>query len=74
MQENQSEVAWLRAQITLECEAIRRVLEEPACVASHAAIHTRYRNLGTHQSALESQVGEQEATSVLVEIYQQVVG
>ncbi len=74
MQKNLSEVARLRAQIALECEAIRRVFEEPALVASHAAIDARYRKLGTHQSELEQQIGEQEATQTLFEIYQHVVG
>ena len=74
MQEYKSEVARIRAQIELECQAIRRVFEEPAIVASHAAIDARYRNLGIHQEALEQHIGEQEARETLVDIYQKVVG
>ena len=74
MQEYKSDVARIRALIELECEAIRRVFDEPAIYASHAAIDARYRNLNTHQNALQQHVGEQEATQVLVDIYQKVVG
>ncbi len=74
MQEYKSEVARIRAQIELECQAIRRVFEEPAIVASHAAIDARYRNLGIHQQSLEQHIGEQEAYETLVDIYQRVVG
>ncbi len=74
MQEYKSEVARIRAQIELECEAIRRVFEEPAMCASHAAINVRYKNLGTYQEALEQHIGEQEARETLVDIYQRVVG
>ena len=74
MQEYKSEVARIRAQIELECQAIRRVFEEPAIVASHAAIDARYRNLGTHQTALELHIGEREARETIVNIYQEVVG
>lgn len=74
MQEYRSEVARIRAQIELECQAIRRVFEEPAKYASHAAIDARYRNLGTHQEALEQHIGEREAREAVVDIYQKVVG
>ena len=74
MQEYKSEVARIRAQIELECQAIRRVFEEPAIVASHAAIDARYRNLGKHQEALKQHLGEQEALDAIVDIYQRVVG
>ncbi len=74
MQEYKSDVARIRALIELECQAIQRVFEEPAIVASHAAINARYRNLGTHQEALEQHVGEQEARETIVDIYQKVVG
>ncbi|GAC1634656.1 MAG: hypothetical protein NVS4B7_21250 [Ktedonobacteraceae bacterium] len=74
MQEYKSEVARIRAQIELECEAIRRVFEEPARYASHSAIDARYRNLGMHQDTLELHVGGKEAILAVVEIYQRVVG
>ena len=74
MQEYKSDVARIRVLIELECQAIRRVFEEPAIVASHAAIDARYRNLGTHQEDLEQHVGEQEARETIFDIYQRVVG
>ena len=74
MQEYKSDVARIRALIELECEAIRRVFEEPAIYASHAAIDARYRNLGMHQDALQQHVGEQEATLTIVDIYEKIVG
>ena len=42
---HKSDVARLREQIDLECQAIRWVFEESAIVASHQAIDARYRNL-----------------------------
>ncbi len=72
--EHKSEVTRIREQIDLECQAIRRVFEEPAVVASHASIDARYRNLHGLTQELKPLVGEQEATSVLVEIYNDVVG
>ena len=72
--ENKSEVARLRERIERECEAIRRVFEEPAIVASHASIEARYRNLQGLSEELKPHVGEQEATHILVEVYKEVVG
>jgi len=72
--ENKSEVARVRERIELECQAIRRVFEEPAIVASHASIEARYRNLGGLAQELEPLVGKEEATDVLLEIYNEVVG
>ncbi len=72
--ENKSEVARIRERIERECEAIHRVFEEPAIVASHASIEARYRNLHGLTKELEPHVGEQEATSILVEVYHKVVG
>ena len=70
---HKSDVARLREQIDLECQAIRRVFEEPAMVASHQSIDARYRNLHTLQEKLKPLVGEREATSTLMEIYHNVV-
>lgn len=74
MQENRSDVARIRAQIEGECQAIRRVFEEPALVASHAFIEARYRNLGTYQEALTDHMSEPEAKEEVVDIYRRVVG
>ncbi len=71
---HKSEIARIREQIDLECQAIRRVFEEPAIVASHDSIEARYRNLHGLEQELKPLVGEKEATSTLVEIYSKVVG
>ena len=72
--EHKSDVARLRERIELECQAIRRVFEEPAIMASHASIEARYRNLDGLAQELKPLVGDEEATDVLVEIYNEVVG
>ena len=74
MHEYRSEVARIRAQIEQECQAIRRVFEDPAIVASHQAIEARYRNVGQHQEALAGYLGEQEAKEVMVDMYQKIIG
>jgi len=70
---HKSEVALLRQRIDLECQAIRRVFEEPAIVASHQSIDARYRNLHTLQEKLKPLIGEKEATATLMDIYHTVV-
>ena len=70
---HKSEVVRLREQIDLECQAIRRVFEEPAIVASHQSIDARYRNLHTLTEKLEPLVGKREATAALMDIYHTVV-
>jgi len=70
---HKSEVVRLREQIDLECQAIRRVFEEPAIVASHQSIDARYRNLHTLTEQLEPLVGKREATAALMDIYHNVV-
>ena len=72
--EHKSDVARLRERIELECQAIRRVFEEPAIVAPHASIEARYRNLGALSQELKPLVGDKEATDVLLKIYNEVVG
>ena len=69
-----SEIARLRRQIELECEAMRLALEGFASVASHQIIEQRYNRLGQFQADLEKHVGKEEAKSIVVEIYVNVVG
>lgn len=52
-----SEIARLRKQIELECEAMRLALHGYAAVASHKAIEQKYNSLGQHHEALEQLVG-----------------
>ena len=69
-----SEVARLRRQIEMECEAMRLAMDGYAAVTSHKVIEQRYKNLGKHQEDLEKHVGKEEARSIVVEIYTSVVG
>jgi len=69
-----SEVARLRRQIELECEAMRMALSGYAVVASHKFIEQKYNALGKHQEALEKLVGTEDANRMVVETYAKVVG
>ncbi len=69
-----SEIARLREQIELECEAMRLALHGYAAVASHKAIEQKYNALGQHHEALEQLVGKEEANSIIVETYLRVIG
>ena len=69
-----SEIARLRRQIELECEAMRLALEGFASVASHQIIEQRYNRLGQFQADLEKHVGKEEAKCIVVEISAKVVG
>jgi len=72
--ESKSEVAQLRKQIELECESMKQALYGYAVVASHEAINHKYNNLGVYQKELEQHVGVEEANSIVVETYINVVG
>jgi hypothetical protein len=67
-----SEVARLRQQIELECQAIQHLMQF-SVVASHHAINGRYRNLDQYRDQLKTLVGEDQATSIVVDIYNQLV-
>ena len=69
-----SEVARLRQQIELECEAMRLALFGYAIVASHEFIDQKYNALGKHQEALSRLVGEKEALRLVIETYEKVIG
>ena len=69
-----SEVARIRQQIELECEAMRLALFGYATVASHDIINHRYDVLGMHQTALEKIVGVEEANRIIYETYEKVIG
>lgn len=69
-----SEVARLRRQIELECEAMRLALHGFAAVASHTVIEQKYNALGQHREVLEQIVGKEEADSIIVETYKKVIG
>ena len=64
---NQSEVARLRARIDLEVEAMARIRDGFAMVASHEIISHRYNQLGSLCEQLGQHVGPVEAYTWLVE-------
>ena len=69
-----SEVARLRRQIDLEFEATQHALTSFAMTAQHAFIGARMRRAWEHKQALAQEIGEAEATQVLVEAYQKIIG
>lgn len=67
-----SEVARIREQIELECQALAN-LKLFSAVASHKSITRRYENLERYHEHLRTLVGEQEATTIMVGIYNEQV-
>ncbi len=67
-----SEVAKLRQQIELECQAIQHLMQF-SVLASHRVIDRRYRNLDQYRDQLKSLAGDDQATSIVVDIYNQLV-
>jgi len=68
-----SELARLKEQIELECQAIENMMQFSA-VASHRTINRRYRNLDTYHQQLKMFVGEEQAVDIVVDIYNQCMG
>jgi hypothetical protein len=68
-----SEIARLRRQIELECEAMKRALYGYV-VASHDVINHKYDIIGQYQAELEQLVGEQEAAEIVCDLYAKIVG
>jgi hypothetical protein len=67
-----SEVARTRANIQAECEALRHLMLFSQS-ASHEIIHARFQALDAHHQELRAEMSEQEATSLPVAIYMDVV-
>ncbi len=67
-----SELARLREQIELECQALQHMMQFSA-VASHRSINRRYRSLDRCRDQLKPLVGEDQATNIVVDIYNQWV-
>ena len=65
-----SELARLREQIELECQALQQLIQFSA-VASHRSINRRYRSLDRCHEQLKPLVGEDQATTIVVDIYNQ---
>ena len=67
---NTSEVARLREQIELECQAIHYLMRT-AAVASHSIISRKYQNLDHCHQQLKMIVSEEEALHIVVGAYGQ---
>lgn len=67
-QRNVSEVARIRANIEAECEALQN-LTLFSRIASHDIINARFKNLDACHKELRTIIGENEATSTIVAIY-----
>ena len=71
-QANVSEVARIRANIEAECEALQN-LALFSRVGSHDIINARFKSLDSYHQELRAIVGENEATSTIVAIYDEIV-
>jgi hypothetical protein len=69
-----SEVAYLREQIRLECEALQRVKNGYAVTSRHDFIDARTKNLETYQKALVPLIGEKAALETCCQTYIEVLG
>lgn len=67
-----SEIARIREQIELECQALAN-LKLFSAIASYNSINRRYENLERCCERLSTLVGEQEATTIMVGIYNEQV-
>ena len=67
---NGSEIARLRHQIEVECEAVQRgMFGFAAGAARHAFIHKRMEQLKAYQDELSKHVGKDEAARIVAELY-----
>ncbi len=69
----ESEVARIRRQIELECEAMERGFRGFAIVARHDFINHKLGKIGACQEQLEVLVGEDEARKIMAETYIQAM-
>lgn len=69
-----SEIARLRRQIALECEAMKQAMDGFRATASHDIINYKYSSIGNMQEQLATLVGEAEAAQIMIEVYIQAIG
>ncbi len=69
-----SEIARLRQQIELECQAMQLAMTGYAAVAKHETITHKYSQLGASFEQLETVVGKEQAAIIWIETYQKVLG
>lgn len=75
MQNSTSEVAALRQRIAQECEAGWWALHGLAAgVAQHDFIHARFQSMENYHFLLTEMVGEEQATEILCDVYNQTAG
>jgi hypothetical protein len=69
-----SEVAQLRRRIELECEAMQQAMTGLAAgVSLHRFIYMRMQSIRCYQECLAGYVGEDEANSIVGELYYAVM-
>lgn len=73
MHERKSEIARLREQIELACNAMNQMQFGYAISARHDIINHKYNVLSSYQEQLEPLVGEQEAMEIIIETYNKIV-
>jgi hypothetical protein len=61
-----SEVARLKRQIEMECEAMRLAITGFRMTASHDLINHQYEQLGQHYESLGKLIGEKQAVEVMI--------
>lgn len=61
-----SEVAQMKQQIEMECEAMRLAIMGFRITASHDIINHQYEQLGEHYERLGKLIGERQAVEVLI--------
>jgi hypothetical protein len=74
MQESVSKVARIRQAIEDECTALQRIFIGFAVVASHEMVVNKYEAIDQHRNQLAQHVGEEEATAMMIDIYNCVIG
>jgi hypothetical protein len=73
MHERKSEIAHLREQIELACNAMNQMLSGYAVSSRHDIINHKYSVLSSYQEQLEPLVGEREAMEIIIETYNKIV-
>jgi hypothetical protein len=73
MQANASEIAHIRQQIEAECQSLYLIFSGYAAVSTHEAIAHRYQAIEQQRSRLVRHVGEEEATSTVIDIHNKVI-
>jgi len=61
-----SDVARIRRQIEVECEAMRLAMSGFRIIGSHDIINHQFDQLGVHYECLEKLIGEQAAIEVVI--------